>query len=527
MPRIPTYTAQGTGIGVPGVDRAQPGPNVLGYVANQVSRAVDQVTDVYGKLQAQSDDIAIVEMKSKWDNGVKQIALDLEEDSDVIVDPTKYPVKFQEKLSKLETELVKSAPNKNVGNGFSLYLGRKSPAVVIAAKEHGLKMFRLQEIARMDRLEETMSDEAASAPSAEAHKEKIEDYQAIITGAEAKGIFNPVVAEKRRKDFLEKTGVKWMEVVGLRNPELMLEMAEAGAFDHVDEDKRLALIDTITARQASKVAAARVAHTAALARHRETVEQAMSEHIANQTLTKDLIEEWRGTVDDNKARMWDKALDDQIRGIGTGNPAIEKDMEIDVYETRLNPRETADRLTVLAQKGLIGRDKYSGWMTILNGRIKAAIDEKMGEKKEGEVRVREIKKSRYEAAVSNIAGTFRTTGGLSFDFDGIANEAASQMREEIQRKAETLGGNRDALDLYFELLPKYIAMVDDRVAPRIQVLREKLDYKTPAELNAARVKLGEEAYYNQVQIMSELRAIMSQRARILGKRPKVNTEPRQ
>lgn len=526
MPKIEQYTARG-GQGYVSANPGGPGPSPYEGLRG-ITEGVNKGIEVYGKMRAQADDMSAIEAVGKWSAGVKQIHLDMDTDETISYamrqDPAAYGKEFQLREQRMRQDVLKDIPTGRAGAMFDEYLARHKDTTQVEANARGAKLFAQDQLGKLATASDRLSEMAARASTPEERDDFIGIYRLAVDRAEKRGFLTPAEAEKAHQDFDVKSQSEYMEVLGKVNPELMLQMdEETTAFKDVPPLRKASIVDRATRAQGVKTRLAEAALHRAMMNHRESVERATVDHISKGTLTQEWLDDWKEYWTSEKYQAYAKALREQTLGFKRGDPAVENAFLPNVYNPKISPQSAMNALLDYYGKGLIGGDKFTPWAAHLQTRIDKE-DNKQDERrkelkadlKEGETRIREIRRNRYEAAMTNVKDAFQSTGSLSPDFDQISAEAATQFREELQKRGLHLGeGKEDEMILYRQLLPQYISHVQVRSQSRVQLLKDRIGgFKDIPSLNAVRDKLGEEEYYQKLKAFEELRAIIQARRRL-------------
>jgi hypothetical protein len=504
-------------------------PNIAGEITQQAGRSVQsslqQIASIVGKLNQQRDanDVAIAE--GTYIGQIKDLHNKMITTPELLEtfrnDPGAYGQYFI-KEEKIIREGVALGLSKEAKTMFGVYAESKAPALIADARYRGIELYGQAQVAKLDKSAAVLSFEAARASNAAERNEFINKYHGLVDKAEKDGTITPVEAEKRRQDFNVKAQTDWMTIIGKDDPDLLLKMEnETNSFVDVPPLARATIIDRAMKERDSKLIAAQAALKQALTNHRESVERMFVLYPENRT--REYLEEWRDYLTSEKLVQFEKMID---RDFNDGDPATEHAFQPLVYNPNLDPQATLDRLNILQGKKLIGDQKHQVWANHLQSQIDArrstarsdkhrAEDKAETARTRDETRVREIVSNRFQQAMSNVDQAFRTTGGLSLDFDGIAAEAVMQAREEIQRRAHHLGeGGEDALLVQREVVANLIPHVQMRAQTRLMFLQGQLKAKTANELKEIRGRIGDDEYYNQARIMQEISVIQSEMMRL-------------
>jgi hypothetical protein len=226
----------------------------------------------------------------------------------------------------------------------------------------------------------------------------------------------------------------------------------------------------------------------------ESIERETAKRVADGTLSLEWIEEYGYAVSAEKLAAWRKSYRDQQLGTGIGDPDTEREMERMVYNPSLNPRQTMTRLDSLFVAKRVGLEKYRPWVQHLNAEINRRDSEARGDQDKGETRVRELQSRRATGYLDLAQRAFRTTGIA--DFDNASAEAQVQFQQEYMSRVDYYGnGTEDGAAVYRDAMPRFITMVDSRMASRMEFLVSELGkYKTIESLKRDRSSMSEAEY---------------------------------
>lgn len=488
-------------------------------LSQTMQKVAQNTQEHFQKIRQMREETELVDVASKWDAGIKDIHLQLETDADVIAKPELYMLEFNKRAQTLRKDLGASTTTPNVNVGFQNYVDRKYASEYIDAKARGLHYGRLNEVAKLDEQKYILAEASARADKPSERDTKRAMYYNLVDVAEKTGMISKVEATKRRQDFLVHSETAYMTVMGRKNPDLMLALMDTGAFDNVPELAATAIVDRSIRAHNAKEEALRRQEDRARKDYAEGLERQAEILASTKKLTQEWIDQNREYVTSEKGRAWDKQFRDQEGRIGTGDPRVEAAMRADVTNPNLDAHKTYATLVNLYNRGLVGGEYYTPWSTHLGSLIRQQQADAKSDRKEGEARVREIQGHRYAQASQSIERALGTRSPFE-RYDQISHEAMAEMHEELARRADYLGeGTEDSRRVYNQMLPKYIARVQDRSSSRLNGLRSEIgNFATEGEIEAARKTLGEKAYFDKMRAMREFRYISGeiQRLKDLG-----------
>ena len=185
------------------------------------------------------------------------------------------------------------------------------------------------------------------------------------------------------------------------------------------------------------------------------------------------LDEYQHSFKDTELKAYQVSLDALVYGGPKGEPAVNEQFQIDVYDPSLSPEQTRARLLRARANGLVG-DKFEAWMGHLNSEIRAKKSETEGTRKEGDAIQREYTTRRYQTTISEVERIFATTSDLEKmlgKFNPIAEQAKALLIEEINRGSTYTGrGSREADDIKRERVPYYIGFVESNAKTRTKIL---------------------------------------------------------
>jgi len=511
MPRIPTYTAEPRA-GVLQLPQTVPVPSYTQFsqFGADITRFSEQLSKISEKLQNQQDEIDIGNLNGRHDARIKELQLEVNKE---ILDPIGRTKEFTRRARAMQHELASSTNRREVLVAFKQHVARNFPIQAITYHANNLELQEKQQIATIDAAEDKLSRSAALAETPAERDEFIATHERLVTAGEANTLFDAVETEKRRQRFREKVELNFMDILRMRDPDRLFELEEQGAFAGVDPIKRVTIIDRATREHAARAAQGQATLDKAMKTWVESIERETAVHIGARTLTQEWIEEYRYALSSEKVEAYSKALREQRLGISGGDPLVEREMLADVNDPNLDPRKTLARLTTLYRRNAISLNKYEVWAPKLSATIVRQDGETRVVRNEVETRKRELQGRRYDSARRIAALAFNTTNQYE-DFDASATEALAQFLDELDRRADYIGGDEDSREVLREILPKYIVQVDMRTESRLAFLESQLLHKDRPSLKAARARIGEVAYENQARIFEEIHGIKLARTRL-------------
>lgn len=525
MPRIPFYTAPGAstpGVGQPNVS-AYSGAYALQRAAfEDLEQGIALVTRARNLVQAQKDEADYIAMRGDFANSLDALKINLSRSPEIMAKPENYEKMYTDEAKKIYDHFAKTQVSPRTMQLFRGYANRELGKQLNMAKVDGTVMMEKSERDRLATSFETLTEQYARSTEFEEQMLIKAIWSTHVHNAMQRGFMLEGEAESLNEKFDETAATKQMSAMVLTPAGSLFieENPKSPMFDKVPIVKRLSLFDKAVHRNAATINKAQQALERARKAWSESIERETEVHIANRTLTLEWLEDYKHELTSEKIASYRRALRDQEIGKGTGDPAVERIMQADVYNPRLNPQETLDRITKLYGVGHVGYDSFSTWAPYLGAEIRRRQGEARTNQNEGETRVRELRGHRYNAALKNLEVAFRTTN-MWDDFDASATEAYGQALRELQRTSDYLGGNEDSLEIERRITPKYVAMVQVRTESRLKVLNDLLEYSSAEALKADRGRIGEAAYERQALIMKEIRDLNRelQRLESIRKRP--------
>lgn len=520
MPKIPTFVSTsgapasipyGSASGVPGAAPFQ----ALAAGANDVQSAAQaiQVIEQHKRREAQTNEaigllLSATDQISSAEEELKVGKRDPDTGALLETPATSkdYYERFQGKVKDITSETLQKTTDPGVRTALQRMLLRTQIERGIQARHFSTRLFVDEQKAEADDFERQSLKLAASAPTDEERNTYADIYRVWLSS---------------------KGGVLGQEDIGRRLSKFNESLAEhqarveirAGTFepDKYAGTLRPDRIDQLIVTEATTQAKARTALDRAVRIWSESVERETETRIARRGLTAEWIEEYKTAFTSEKLKAYYKALDDQAVGSTGGDPTTIRELSV-MVSNRTNPRQdpsvALDRITAAYTSGAIGLDRYAPWSTELGSEITRRQSEGKAARNEGETRVRELQGRRFNAAMQNAELAFRTTNQFE-NFDASATEALTQMREELQRRADYLGeGSEDALSVYREVLPKYIGQVSSRSESRLSFLAAQIRYPDVQRLTADRARIGDRGYYDQLRMLQEQRGITAELARL-------------
>lgn len=524
MPKIDILTARGN---FP-VRRTDTTVSVArGDFGGDLMQATEKLSRVVNILNEQRDDNALLIAKGEYVGQLRGLHNELiMSEKDLATfrnDPEAYVKRFGEREIEIRNNILNSSPSKAVSETFDAFASANLPSIMADAANHGLKLYAEERIAQLDKAQSMYTFVAARAMTVEQRSEFIENFHDAINRAERRAFITPKEATRRRQDFDALAQTHHMRAIGLANPELLAEMDEAGMFDKVPDAPRLAIINhTMSVRDRAIQRAERAAEIA-LKNWREGIDRSFILNPENQTL--EFLERHQDAFTGERLQVLRKMID---KDQDAGDPAVENAFAPNVYDTRVDPQQVFDSLVKLRSRGLIGKQSFDRWAPHVEANIKAARSERRSEihrtedkaeaaRLRDETRSRELITNRFDQAMQNLNLAFKTTGGLSLNFDGVATEILLQARRRLQEEAYHLGGPEpDALKVGDRIILEYIPYVQSRATTRINVLRKDVGVKSMNELKLLRPRIGDVEYYKRLKMLDEIDAIQTRQEELLN-----------
>lgn len=532
MPKIDTFIAGGktTSFQAPGTGRAIPAPNVPVEDFSPLSRAGAQITQ-FGDdlnrlglhLKAQQDEIDAAGMVGTYNGRVKELAIEVDGDTE---SPLDRPAEYKKRLQKSIDEITKSSKSGGAQAAFSRYVALHRPTNEVDYHAHSLAAGVKVQVGRLESLADEYSRAASQAANPVQRDELIGEYLGLLDRAGQNRILDPVQVAAVKKTFREKSTVDFMSHLRSTDPDKLFELEKAGAFVDVPVTKRDAILDRAERERAAEKAQAQVHVDRAMTVWRESIERETEKHVFNGTLTQSWLEEHGYALSSEKVGAYYKALKEQVSGVSTGDPAVERVVHGMVYDRHQNPRTTMDRVAGLYFRGEIGKTNYSVWSTYLRAEIDRqddkgkAVSEKRDKEKE------QLETRRFQEAKDQLELSLRSTGSFE-KFDQAAGEALSQGREELARRSNYLGeGREDSLAVYRDMLPRLVSQVENRVASRQTFLELQLGpTRTRAQLRAQQGSMRPEEYERKIGYLEEYVGINKEMDRLRGLLKKPDQRP--
>jgi hypothetical protein len=492
MPKITTYQATGKADVLQLPAHAPVADFSAQYRAGrQIAGAGETLQAVGEKIQAQQDELDASALIGEYEGQIR--ALQLETDQETTDGPERMKL-FGQKATKLQKDILGRAKNPRVGRAFSAHVGRNYPVHKYSYDARTLEYQVKQQFADLDEQEDKYSRLAAEAPEPADRDYYIKHFEGILDKTAAGGLVDPAVMAQRKQRFRERSQLDYMDILRMRDPDKLFELEAQGEFLGVDPRRKEAIMDRAIRERAARATQGQEELRRAMAIWVESIERETAKRVADGSLTMEWIEEYGYAVSAEKLTTWRKAYRDQQLGLGTGDPDTERDMERLVYNPKLNPRQTLERVDALFVAKKIGLDRYRPWIAHLNAEINRRDSESRGEQEKGETRVRELQARRATGYLDLAQRAFRTTGIV--DFDNTSAEAQVQFQQEYMNRVDYYGnGTEDGAAVYRDALPRFITMVSTRMDTRMDFLVSELGkYKTRDALRAARSSMSEAEY---------------------------------
>jgi len=314
MPKIPTYTAGGSGGG--GVPRSP--SNIDGgeqyqqisQLGQTLGQGVQQIAQVMGKMQNQRDELEFGLLRSRYINSIKALGRDLVTDPEVLEDPLRYETKFADQARNLQEEMTSQGLNSNVQNLFTNFIQQQFPAQLIEARDAGRKLAIDHHKALL-----AVNRDADAALAAEAFvggqsgiaASYIRSYEEQVQRTVERGYLDKEAGAKDLIAFRSLVEEKQMTSLangGSQGRDQLRAMSRAGMFTRADPTKALTLADANERREDARTAQV-------MAKATNTAERYLFSQVLTGQLTQDEIDDIKA----NKNPLIDPRIGAQLQAI--------------------------------------------------------------------------------------------------------------------------------------------------------------------------------------------------------------------
>jgi len=524
MPRITTIEAgaRATAYRAPNIRAAD--LSALGSLAESVSRFGSEIERIGGHLRAQQDEIDAADMIGQYEAASKEEALMVDSE---VSDFRERPKEYATRLNKRIDTIMGESKSPRARAAFQRHVARNRPVNQVDYNASTITYGIRQQNAKLSELADEYSRAATLAATPDKRDELIQGYLDLLDQSEMNLLRNPEQVATAKKAFREKAQVDFMNHLRATDPERLFELEAEGAFSDVPIDKSTVIMDRATRERAARVAKGQAEYDKAMVIWRESIERETEKHLDNNTLTEEWLSEYEYALSSEKVRAYRKAMKEQVAGINHGDPVLERALHGQVYDVKANPRVTLDRIASLYVAGrpdrpTIARETYATWSTYLRSEIDRRDNLAKAEQDRGAQDRKELVARRYRTAVENIDRDLRSTSSFE-EFNTIAAEEASQAHRELQRRSEYIGeGREDSLIVYRDLIPRYIARVENRMDARLSFLENQLgNARTRAALREKQSTMSAQEYEQKVEYLMEYIGIRAELVR-LNKVSKLN-----
>lgn len=517
MPRIPIIAGQGGAVVV------QPSSTIpvtgyqglaeLGSLTGDFGAKLQQIGE---KLQAHQNELDTLTLIGDFNGKVKELQYDIRQD---VADPLQRSKEFEKRAKQSQDELVATTKNPNVAREFTQYANRHLPVHTGQVHLDAMKWMGEQQTAQMRDVSDLISKNAYLAESPQDRDSWIQAYTGVQVspGVWKGGIItsnphlDPEEKQKERKKFAEKSQREFMDHLAKTNLDRLLELEDQKAFQDVDQKTKDLILDRAQNKRAADLRRTDAELEKITKVARENTEIEADELIRTGKMSEGWINERKALMAGapngaEKIKSWHTSIRNNELGILTGDPETERRMGIDVYNEKLNPQTTIDRLTRLYNDRKIGEDKRKEWMPHLQSVIARKAGEAKALEDAGEAKVNTIKRRRADTVLETAALALKVTGIL--DIDKEATDALTEFRQIFTQEEFTHGGTKDATEVYKEHMPDAIAKTQSRLETRRMSLEDSLgSYKSKDQLVADKGKMSAAEYDKKLGQIFELYAI--------------------
>lgn len=245
MPRIDTYTAN-TKPAVPNqpLRFLETGEFSGAAALQQTAQLSERWGIILGTLRQQQADLEFTQMRGLREAGISAITLRLDNDPTLRDEPWKYESKFTEEVVNLDTALAKTSKLDIARNAYMNYANMNLPKEIVAARARGMKLWQVENVAKLNEAEDRSADLAAATLSDPAqyvtnkdgeqvHKE-VGRYHDLVDRAYAMNTIDAKDKEKRYRDFETKVLTRNMDFLARTNPEELSRLQLGGLYDKLD-----------------------------------------------------------------------------------------------------------------------------------------------------------------------------------------------------------------------------------------------------------------------------------------------------
>ena len=259
---------------------------------------------------------------------------------------------------------------------------------------------------------------------------------------------------------------------------------------------------------------------------RESVQREAGILLANRDPSaRQYLEENKNQFTNTELDSYLKTADAIVYGGPKGDARVMDQYAIDVYNVSTVPgdgkpsaQSVRDRLVASRRSELVNNERFTTWITHLDGEIGRQRTDAKGLRDKAETELKQQQERRFTLTMQNVDRVFVTTTKLEQllgTFDPVVAQAAALFREEIQRQSIYTGrGNREADDVYRERLPYWLGHVESNANARLGILREQLKGRTPSQLKALETTMPKEQWLELLRASDESRAIEAELANL-------------
>jgi hypothetical protein len=405
----------------------------------------------------------------------------------------------------LEEELTKSTASPTVRRALKLHAARTLPGQTLNVRTKALALEHDYQLAWQDTKLKDFEQQAANAQTPEARASVERDVQGLLGNFAQRQLIKTTDANARlmqfRQDADHRQVLQFVEADPDKSLGWLTEKygATYSNAPHLTIEQRYTFINRARALSEAK-ARAYNAEQERLRKEYEELWKAGRERADRELTAKALKGEGTIAELDQLATRWEftsgqyKAIFDEIKKAPdqASDPALVK--HLDTVLARELPQLSEGALDKYYESGRLNRKDYQHYTERLRGQLSA--QDAIRRERKGDL------EKEYDEARDSIQRSLRTTGVMSMDFDGLGNQLTERALEELQRRSIARRGKEASADVAREIIPRYIAPLQQAAQSRLNAILGPLRYKSLKELTAA--YLGKE---QDAEFMVHLRAL--------------------
>ncbi len=256
MPKFPQSLASGE---VPSsIPYGQPSPGywaapsvAVGNLGEEIGVMGQRWKEVQNRLLGEQAEMESLSLAAEYDDRLAIMRTEIKRNPD----PLAHETEFVRRVQELNQAMLQRSGNSITQRVLQKHMVTSFGKNVALVRSESLELFTAKKLAWLDEQEDRLSQQAAEAPTTEAHAEAVATYKSILGRFVGQMVLGEDAAQKRGRIFHEKTLEKQMDILRRTDPAKLLQLEIEGAFRDVEMGKRLRILEQVRKddeRQASR-----------------------------------------------------------------------------------------------------------------------------------------------------------------------------------------------------------------------------------------------------------------------------------